>query len=284
MNDSKAPRSAPYRYVAIVGIDGMGAFCRDSKSPNIRRIFKSGATSYDCRSVYPTASAECWGTMLTGIMPEIHKFTNDSLKTNPNSGEVKTIFRLLMEQKPNTHAASFCCWSLLNPGIVEDLCGVTREKVEDYNIGKRVSAYIEENGVPELLFIQMNSPDAFGHKFGYGTKEHLAVVDNCDGYAGEVYEAYKQADVLDDTLFIVTSDHGGTYYLAEDGTPSGTHGGDSEHEMKVFFGAVGRGVKNTVLKDARIQDVAAIACYALGINGNEGEWESKIPTDLFDND
>ena len=70
-------------------------------------------------------------------------------------------------------------------------------------------------------------------------------------------------------------------YLAEDGTPSGTHGGDSEHEMKVFFGAVGRGVKNTVLKDARIQDVAAIACYALGINGNEGEWESIIPEDLF---
>ena len=42
------------------------------------------------------------------------------------------------------------------------------------------------------------------------------------------------------------------------------------------------GVKNTVLKDARIQDVAAIACYALGINGNEGVWESKIPTDLFE--
>ena len=283
MSDSKAPIVAPYRYVAIVGIDGMGAFCRDAKSPNIRRIFKNGATAYDCRSVYPSGSAECWGTMLTGIMPEIHKFTNDSLKTDQNSGEVKTVFRLLMEQKPNTHAASFCCWSLLNPGIVEDLSGVTREKVEDCNVGKRVAEYIEEKGVPELLFIQMNSPDAFGHQFGYGTKEHLEVIDKCDGYAGEIYEAYERAGVIDETLFIVTSDHGGTCFTIEDGTVKGTHGGDSEREMKVFFGAVGKGVKNTVLKDARIQDVAAIACYALGIKGNEGEWKSKIPTDLFEN-
>ena len=107
-------------------------------------------------------------------------------------------------------------------------------------------------------------------------------IDKCDSYIGEVYDAYQNAGVLDDTLFIVTSDHGGTHSIAKDGTSSGTHGGNSDREMKVFFGAVGKGVKNTVLKSARIQDIPAIVCYALGIRGNIGEWESIIPEGLFD--
>ena len=233
-------------------------------------------------SVYPTGSAECWGTMLMGIMPDVHKLTNYYILENPNPGVHKTIFRLLLEQKPDTHAASFSCWGSINRGIVEEMDGVTRERVPDFEAGKRVEAYIEENGVPEFLFIQMNSPDASGHKFGYGSKEHRVDIDKCDSYIGEVYDVYQKVGALDDTLFIVTSDHGGTYYLADDGTSKGTHGGDSDREMKVFFGAVGKGVKNTVLKDARIQDIPAIVCYALGIKGNEGLWESKIPTDLFD--
>ena len=139
-------KKPPYRYVAIIGVDGMGAFCKDSKCPNIRKIFKNGATAYDCMSVYPTGSGQCWGTILMGVLPEVHKLTNSIIVEEPNSGKYKTFFRLLLEEKPDTHAASFCSWNPINRGIVEELDGVTREKVPDFNVGKRVEDYIAENG------------------------------------------------------------------------------------------------------------------------------------------
>ena len=92
-----------------------------------------------------------------------------------------------------------------------------------------------------------------------------------DGYIGEIYSIYKSAGVLDDTLFMVTADHGGI---------ENTHGGDSPEEMNVFFGAAGHSVNDVMLEKICIQDIPAILCYALGARGSE-TWESRVPKELF---
>ena len=76
---------------------------------------------------------------------------------------------------------------------------------------------------------------------------------------------------MEDTLFIVTADHGGI---------NTRHGGDSPEEMNVFFGAAGRDINNVTLSDICIQDIPAIICYALGVKVNDS-WESYIPKNLF---
>ena len=263
--------SRKYKHVVLIGVDGMGAFCENANVVNINRIFKNGATTYECKSVYPTSSGECWGSMLMGVAPSVHGFTNQKIIDEENNTGIPTLFRLIREALPNTHSASFCCWNPINHGIVEDSPEVTREKVGDGAVAARVVDYINEKGVPTLLFIQMNSIDASGHKNGYGSEQFLRDVEGIDVYVGGVHAAYESVGVMEDTLFIVTADHGGI---------NTRHGGDTPEEMNVFFGAAGHSVNNGTLSGMCIQDIPAIICHALGIKGNE-LWESHIPNNLF---
>ena len=260
-----------YKHVVLLGVDGMGAFCKNANVVNINRIFENGAMTYECASVYPTSSGECWGSMLMGVAPSVHGLTNQKVIDEENNTGIPTVFSLIRESLSDTHSASFCCWNPINHGIVEDFPEVTREKVGDAAVAERVREYIKEKGVPTLLFIQLNSIDASGHKNGYGTEAFLRDVEVIDGYVGEVYDAYESAGVIEDTLFIVTADHGGI---------NTRHGGDSPEEMNVFFGAAGRDINNVTLSDICIQDIPAIICYALGVKVNDS-WESYIPKNLF---
>jgi membrane-anchored protein YejM (alkaline phosphatase superfamily) len=119
----------------------------------------------------------------------------------------------------------------------------------------------------------MNLIDASGHRNGYGSPEYLRDIEMIDGYVGDVYAAYERAGVLDDTLFMVTADHGGI---------ANTHGGGSPEEMNVYFGARGHNVNNVVIKEMCIQDIPAIITYALGVTA-PSHWVSSVPPEMFEN-
>ena len=227
-----------YKHVALIGVDGMGAYCKYADSKNIKKIFEGGAVTYECASVYRTISAQCWGSMLLGVAPDVHGLTNQRIIDEENNSGYFTVFKNINEAFPESHSASFCCWNPINHGIIEDIPGVTREKVGDGAIPARVEEYIKENGAPTFLFIQMNSIDASGHKNGYGTPDYLKDIETVDGYIGEIYDSYVRAGVIEDTLFMVTADHGGI---------NTAHGGDTPEEMNVFFGAAGHSVNNVTL-------------------------------------
>ena len=264
---------APYKHVVLIGVDGMGAYCKNADVKNINRIFEHGAVTYECSSVYRTVSAQCWGSMLMGVAPETHGLTNQKLINEENIDGCPTVFRIIHEAFPDSHSASFCCWNPINHGIVEDLPSLTREKVGDDAAAARVEEYIRERGVPALLFIQMNRIDASGHKYGYGTPDYLRDVEEADSYVGDVYSVYERAGVLSETLFIVTADHGGI---------EKTHGGGSPEEMNVFFGAAGHNVRNVTIERMCIQDIPAIIAYALGAP-SPSHWASSVPPDMFEN-
>ena len=59
-----------YSHVIVVGIDGAGSFIEKADTPHFDRIFQNGAVTYRALSSNPSASAECWGSMLLGVGPE----------------------------------------------------------------------------------------------------------------------------------------------------------------------------------------------------------------------
>ena len=269
-----------YKHVVIVGVDGGGAFFKDTPTPRCDEIFKNQATTYRSKTSYPTISAQCWGSLLHGVLPEFHGLTNQIAKTvaYPEDSPYPSIFRVVREAMPEAKLASIVDWNAINYGIIENNLGVVKDHGSDLAVTQKIVNYFTSE-MPTLLFVQFDSGDSAGHSYGYGSKNHLAAISAIDALIGSVYDQLRLKNILDETLFIVTADHGGTP-TKEDGSVGGNHGGDTDAERYVFLGVAGKTVANGTIEDAETRDVAAIAAYALGLECPE-TWTGHVPTGVF---
>ena len=263
-----------YKHVVILGVDGAGAFFKDTYTPRCDEIFKDGAYTYTAQAQKPTISAQNWGAILHGVLPEFHGLTNAIVASAPYplDSPFPSIFRVAREAWPNAPLASFCVWDCVNSGIIENNLGVVEDTGSDAVVTQKTIDYLDKNA-PTLLYVHFDLADAAGHGHGYGSPEHLQSVSTADGYIGRIYDKLRQRGLLDDTLFIVCTDHGGT--------PGGSHGGNTQAELDVFMGVAGKTVDgDTGIQDAENRDIAAIAAFALGLEFPE-TWTARVPTGVF---
>ena len=274
--------SRKYSHVIVVGVDGAGSWFKDADTPNFDRIFEKGAVTYNALSSKPTISAECWGSMLIGVGPEVHKLTNRrvSIIPYPIWSKHPTVFRRIRSVYPKAELGSYCDWNPITKGIVEKFMGVSHATARDKELTPVICEYINRKK-PDFLFIHFDSIDGAGHKYGYGTPEHIKAINEVDKLIGDVYSAIESADIIGDTLFMVIADHGGTN---PGNGAGGDHGGWTDREKYVTFAATGKGVNNSEIEEMNIRDLAAIILYAMGIDAPEFDekgWTSQIPQGLF---
>ncbi len=273
--------SKKYSHIVVIGVDGAGSWFKDADTPNFDKIFKNGAITYNALSSKPTISAECWGSMLIGVGPEVHKLTNKRVSVLPYPvwSNHPTVFRRIRKAYPKAELGSYCDWNPINKGIVEKGLGVNKQTAKDKELTPLVCSYICEKK-PDFLFVHFDSVDGAGHSNGYGTENHIKAINSVDKLIADVYSAVKGAGILDDTLFMVIADHGGT----NDEKGKGSHGGWTDEEKYVTFAAVGKDINSGEMGEMNIRDLAAIVLYALGIDipaFNEKGWTSQIPKGLF---
>ncbi|MBQ6789440.1 MAG: alkaline phosphatase family protein [Clostridia bacterium] len=265
--------------VFLIGVDGAGAFFRQAETPCIDKIMKNGACTYDADTAIPSISAQCWGSMLLGVSPDTHKLTNSYVESHeyPTDSVNPSLFRRIREAYPDSELASFSNWSPINHGIVEHNLDVEFFSEGDDDLTDGIIAYLDKAS-PKFMFVQFDSVDGAGHCNGYGTSAHLAQINEVDGYIGRIYEKLSDRGLLENALFIVTADHGGT--------PGGDHGGVSEAELKIYFGASGDGVKvNGEIGEMYVWDISAVVLEALGLDVpeyDENGFIGIVPDGLFD--
>ena len=270
-----------YKHVIVIGIDGAGAFIKDADTPSFDRIFARGAVTYRALASNPTISAECWGSMLLGVGPEVHKLKNEIVSNRPYpvDAQFPTVFRRIRGAIPDAVLGSFCEWNSITFGIVESDLGVHHATGKDIDLTVKICDFIKERK-PLFLFCQIDSVDGAGHHFGYGSEGHLNQMHAVDSMVNDIYEAVKSAGIIDDTLFMVIADHGGTPFNGS----GASHGGWSDAEKYVTFAAAGPGVKQGNIGEMNVRDLAAIVLYALGLDTpafDEKGWTSQIPEGLF---
>lgn len=270
-----------YKHVVVIGIDGAGAFIREADTPHFDRIFAEGAVTYSALASNPTISAECWGSMLLGVGPEVHKLTNGVVSSTPYPVDsvFPSLFRRIRQAMPGAELGSYCDWNPITFGIVENDQDVSSATARDTELIPVICEYIREKK-PTFLFCQLDSVDGAGHGHGYGSREHLQRIHEVDELVNEVYETIRACGILEDTLFLVIADHGGTPF---NGTGAG-HGGWTDAEKLVTFAASGRSVQRGEIDQMNIRDLAAIVLYALGIDApdfDEQGWTSQVPAGVF---
>jgi predicted AlkP superfamily pyrophosphatase or phosphodiesterase len=273
-----------FSHVIVIGIDGAGAFIEAADTPNFDRIFSDGALTYSALSSRPSISAECWGSMLLGVGPEVHKLTNGIVSSTPypTDSPFPSLFRRIREKYPDAVLGSYCDWNPITYGIVENNVGVSHDTADDKELTPIICDYIRKEK-PDFLFIQLDSVDGAGHNNGYGSPAYMQRIHEVDELVNHIYLATDDAGIKDDTLFIVIADHGGT----NDEEGKGHHGGWTDEERFVTFAASGKGVNKTEIENMNIRDLSAIVLYALGIDApdfDESGWTSQIPVGIFEDD
>ena len=260
-------------------MDGAGAFFKEAETPNLDKIFADGAVTYEAITSTPSISAQSWGSLLHGVTPEFHGLDNGitGSQAYPADSEFPSFFRVIREQMPDASLASFCNWNNINIGIIEDGIGVYKATDgSDLKVIKMAKNYVTAevesgNGAPTVMFLQLDEADAAGHGSGYGTAVHLKKIKQQDVWIDQLYDTYDELGLLEDTLFIVTTDHGG---LGND------HGGSSDAEMKIMFAAAGKTVEKGTIGEMGIRDTASIVLHALGLEQPKS-WTGRVPSGLF---
>lgn len=270
-----------YSHVIVIGIDGAGAFIKDAYTPNFDKIFEHGAKTFDALASNPTISAECWGSMLLGVGPEVHKLTNGIVSSTPYpvDSPFPSVFRRIREVYPDAVLGSYCDWNPITYGIVENNIGVSHDTAKDFELTPIICNYIKESR-PDFLFVQFDSVDGTGHSKGYGTPAHLESIAKADRLVGDIYNTACESLDMSETLFMVIADHGG----ANNENGGGSHGGWTDSEKYVTFAASGKNVKSGIIEAMNIRDLAAIVLYSFGIDlpkFDEAGWTAQIPEDLF---
>ena len=254
------------KHVIIIGVDGLSPDgVMKAETPTLRDMMKRGSWSLHARGVLPTSSSANWASVINGAGPEQHGVTTNNWKVGefnfPTSvagsgGFFPSIFQVLTDQKPEWNVGSIYEWDGF--GTLYDHQFVdydARGKDEDETTTLSVD-YIKAKR-PEFLFVHLDLVDHAGHAYGHGTPPYYASVAKADKLIGRIRQATVEAGIADDTVILVTSDHGGV---------GKGHGGESLAELEIPWIAYGTAINPGVELDLPINtfDTAATAAWLLG--------------------
>ena len=270
-------------HVIFIGLDGWGSYSVEKgETPNIKQLMDEGMYTLQKRTVLPSSSAVNWASMWMGAGPELHGYTTwGSQKPDlpprelNHNGMFPNIFTMLRDAAPDAEIGMLYEWGGIKY-LVDTLSlnHYAKASTENGNLELRDLGvkYIKENK-PTFVGIIFDSPDDVGHGAGHDTPEYYEKMAELDGYIGEFIAAAKDAGIYENTIFIVTSDHGGI---------DKGHGGIKMEEMETPFIIAGKGIKKGgEFSESMMQyDVAPTLAEIFGLEGPQ-VWVGKSMSQVF---
>ncbi len=267
-------------HIILIGSDGLGAYAfSKAKMPNIRKLMNEGAFSLKARSVLPSSSAVNWMSMLSGTPPEIHGYTEWGSKTPEipstvigKGGIYPTLFSLLEHQRPEVKKGVAYVWEGIGYLFESDYVDMNFQGDRSSVLSTSIKFITKEK--PYFTFIHFSEPDGAGHEIGHDTPEYYQAVQKIDTAIGELLAALEDANLLDKTMILISSDHGGI---------DKGHGGKTMVEMEIPWIIWGAGLKSRgVLSETIITyDTAATLAYIMGLEMPQS-WRGQPLKELFD--
>jgi predicted AlkP superfamily pyrophosphatase or phosphodiesterase len=151
--------------------------------------------------------------------------------------------------------------TLNKPGTVTFATILGGAKGTDANVAAEAVKIIEQHK-PDLLFIHFPGVDTVGHAKGWGSPEQLAAIAALDGHLGAVLAALERTGLRENTVVIISADHGGAGL---------SHGPDDARSRHIPWIATGPGVRRgfDLTRKEKLQvnteDTCATACWLLGL-------------------
>lgn len=273
--ESKQPANAP-KHVIVLGFDGFSAASiNDGKTlpdmkhmPNLRNLMANGSYTLKNRSVLPSSSAVNWASMWMGAGPELHGYTTWGSRVPDLPSRILTeheifpdIFAMVRKTHPEAEIGYIYEWEGMR--YLADTLSINYVQpaaLSGENTTEAIAPvvnYIKEKK-PDFCTVAFGEPDGVGHSIGWCTPEYIAKLTHLDKAIGEIVKAVEEAGIMDETVIIVSADHGGK------GT---SHGGITMDEMETAIVFYGKGIKKgfVIPESTMVYDIAGTIGYMFGI-------------------
>ena len=232
-------------HVIFIGLDGWGSYSVDkAEMPNVKKLMKEGCYTLQKRTVLPSSSAVNWASMFMGAGPELHGYTTWGSQTPDLPSRVlnknnyfPNIFNMLREKAPEAEIGAIYEWEgikyLVDSLSLNYYTHMPNQNKLNTALTDAAVKYIKEKK-PTLAAFIYDSPDDVGHADGHDTPSYYNKMKELDDQVGEIINAMKEAGIYDNSIIIITSDHGGI---------DKGHGGITMMEMETPFIIAGKGIQ-----------------------------------------
>lgn len=265
-----APATRPTkesRRVLIISVDGLRPdLMLRGDAPTLRRMLDEGTYTLWAQTTAVAVTVPSHVSMLTGARPNIHRieWNHDLPLASPVYPMVPTLFELAKKAGYTTGliAGKSKFDVLAKPGTLDVSWMPSAETVTNREVlGHALD--VVNRGAPQVMVVHFPETDNVGHKLGWGSPEQMVAIREADAAIGTLLGTLASRGLLEQTLVIVTADHGGA---------GRRHGADDVRSRCIPWIAVGPGVRRgvdltTVAPDraVRTEDTFATACDFLGI-------------------
>jgi predicted AlkP superfamily pyrophosphatase or phosphodiesterase len=270
---SAGPRA---EHVFLICIDGgKPSVIHQSEMPVLQKLAAEGAHTWQAQTVFPSWTLPVITSTMTGVTQDKHKITWNNDAPQKGVVQVPTVFSVAKQAGFSTamFVGKHKFRTLVQPGTVDkfdfndptahdvtkSMEGEPKPMTEGTVPAKVVAAdaalYIVEKK-PNLCFIHFTDTDDIGHKFGWGSPEQIRAFAGVDAALGVVVKAIQDAGIADQSVLIISADHGGH---------DQTHGGNTPADMTIPWIAWGKGVKKNFEITAPVNtcDTAVTALWLL---------------------
>lgn len=252
------------KHVVWIGADGFGAhYVNWDQLPTMKKMKENGAWTLHMRSVIPSSSAINWETMLVGAPSESHGYRDWGSKVPDvapiylaENGRFPDAFYVLKQSFPKCKTSVVYDWDGI--GFLYDKKALDSDVYVENGDSEKVFETAKEQlaAKPEFAFIYFGDPDRVGHGIGWGTPEYQASLTKFDEYVGKLLAYMEEIGMMEDTVVLISSDHGGS---------GKGHGQGILEHMEVPFLIYGKGVKAGEITDVVVNyDLAATVVWILG--------------------
>ena len=255
------------QHIVFIGLDGFGsAYIPKANMQTVKQMIAEGSSSMNIRNILPSISWPNWSSLFRGTPTQNQTETNFpsifSLNKHSNNNE----------QTDNGINSFFYQWEEL-----DKICSADEaEKYtfeSSYESLNKIASHIIDNK-PLFTAIVFNEPDATGHKKSWGSKLYYDKLQILDDYIAIIVQAVKEAEIYDNTVFMLSSDHGGYFY---------SHQLNVSKNREIPFIVFGKGIKKgyIVSSSASIYDIAPTMALSLGLE-IPSEWTGTALTEIFE--
>lgn len=263
------PVSRPVRAL-ILSIDGFRPDTIElTPMRNLQTLMQESAYSLVAQTIFPSATLPSHTSMLTGLCPDKHGVDWNDYRPDKGYANGTDLFDL-------AHAAGLRTVMVVGKEKLRQVTEPESTDVfefindRDVVIAARVAELIPQDF--GLMLVHFPTPDWMGHLYGWLSPEQYSVLFRADEALQTILDALQGVGMREDTLIIVTADHGGH---------DTTHGSSRLEDMTIPWIMAGPGVQHMVLStDINTTDTAATVAWALGLP-LQPEWDGRPVLEAF---